>query len=410
MVKVVVFNLGCKVNQYESDMIVNKLKSKGDIEVSERLEYAEYYIVNTCAVTSEAEKKSRQCIARIKKINPSAKILICGCASENNPKQFEKSNVIYISGTANKEDLANLMCKNVNVSVIPTVYEDVGNAYSLRTRSYIKVQDGCNNFCSYCLIPYVRGRSRSRNIESIVDEINETKNKCLEIVLTAINLSAYGLDIGINLCDLINSLSSFDIRIRLGSVEMNIIDDKLLNSLKQLKNFCPHFHLSLQSGDDSVLKCMNRHYSTSDFFDKVELIRKYFTDAAITTDIICGFPTETNEQFLNTCAFIEKVGFSDLHVFPYSKREGTIAAKLTELAPTIVSERAEILSKIKQRLKTNYILQFINKPIEVLFEDCDGEICSGYSKNYIKVYGKGFCSNSIENVVPTELFLDGLKV
>ncbi|MEG2454285.1 MAG: radical SAM protein, partial [Clostridia bacterium] len=207
-----------------------------------------------------------------------------------------------------------------------------------------------------------------------------------------------------------NSLSSFDIRIRLGSVEMNIIDDKLLNSLKQLKNFCPHFHLSLQSGDDSVLKCMNRHYSTSDFFDKVELIRKYFADAAITTDIICGFPTETNEQFLNTCAFIEKVGFSDLHVFPYSKREGTIAAKLTELAPTIVSERAEILSKIKQRLKTKYILQFINKPIEVLFEDCDGEICSGYSKNYIKVYGKGFCSNSIENVVPTELFLDGLKV
>lgn len=406
--KVVVFNLGCKVNQYDSDMLVRKLLDKG-FDVSESLTFADYYIINTCAVTAESEKKSRQCIARVKKKNPNAKILVCGCASQKNSKQFIREGVTYISGTANKNVLAELDVKGINVADIPAVYEDCGQAHSLRTRSYIKIQDGCNNFCSYCIVPYLRGRSRSRQIDSILSEIENISKISKEIVLTGINLSAYGLDIGINLAGLIDKLCGFDIRIRLGSLEINAIDENLLNSLAKLKNFCPHFHLSLQSGDDSILKAMNRHYTTTEFLSKVQLIRKYFPESAITTDIISGFPTETEKEFNNTVDFIKTVEFSDMHIFPYSRREGTVAYKMKPIEPEINAERVNILNEIKQQLKTAYNSRFIGKPLEVLFEDSENGYVTGYSKNYIKIYSKTAEKNSLSKIIPTELFKNGLK-
>lgn len=406
--KVVVFNLGCKVNQYDSNMLINKLIEKG-FEVSESLEYADYYIINTCAVTAESEKKSRQCITRAKKKNPNAKILVCGCASQKNSKQFMRDGVTYISGTANKDILANLDLNGIDVSEIPTTYEDFGQAYSLRTRSYIKVQDGCNNFCSYCIIPYVRGRSRSRKIDSILYELENISKISKEVVLTGINLSAYGLDIGISFADLIDKLINFDIRIRLGSLEVNGIDDRLLSSLSLLKNFCPHFHISLQSGDDLVLKSMNRHYLSCDFLSKVNLIRKYFPDASITTDVIVGFPTETDDAFDKTVNFLKTVQFSDLHIFPYSKREGTVAYSLKSLDGKIVSERVKVLNDIKKQLNATYNKSFIGKSLKVLFEDDEGEYITGYSENYIKVYSKAAEKNSIVEVIPTKQFKCGLK-
>ena len=295
--KVCVFTLGCKVHRYESDVIINKLIERG-FEVTENLEKADYYVINTCAVTAEAEKKSRQCVARVKKQNPESKILICGCASENNAKQFEKDGVVYVSGTAKKDLLSLLPESGVNVDDIPKSYEESGFAENVRTRAYVKIQDGCNNFCSYCLIPYVRGRSRSRALDKVVEEVRSVPENIKEIVLTGIDISSYGKDIGLSLKDLILALSDVDKRIRLGSFEMNIIDENLLNALKGLKNFCPHFHLSLQSGSDEVLRTMNRHYKTKDYLERVRLIRKYFPLAGITTDVIVGFPTETDEEFL----------------------------------------------------------------------------------------------------------------
>ncbi len=405
--KVVVFNLGCKVNQYESDVLIKRLIEQG-FEVSEKLEFADYYILNTCAVTSEAEKKSRQCIARVKKQNPDAKILVCGCASQNNPTQFEKDGVIYVSGTAKKE-LTTLLEPCLNNSVeLPQKYEEIGFARSLRTRSYIKVQDGCNNFCSYCLIPFVRGRSRSRSIENIVKEIESLPPNTKEIVLTAINLSAYGKDIGLELSDLIVALQTFDIRIRLGSFETNVITDKLLAELKNLKRFCPHFHLSLQSGDDNVLKRMNRHYTSAEFFENVEKIRRVFPNAAITTDVIVGFPQETEQEFTNCVAFIKKVGFADLHIFSYSKRDGTVASKMTQVPKNVIEDRARRLSEAKTQLKAEYDKKFINQPLEVLFEDSEDGYFVGYSENYIKIFATNAINNSVKRIIPTKLFKDGL--
>ena len=306
--KIVVYNLGCKVNQYECDSIVKKLREMGH-DVSEDLVFADKYILNTCAVTNEAERKSRQCVERCLKLNKDAEIYVCGCASENNPEQFiKKDNVQYVIGTANKMSLVNSFeKKGENIEDIPLVYEDDFSPSINRTRSYVKVQDGCNRFCTYCLIPYVRGRSRSRLIKSVHDECVELSKQTKEIVITGIDLSFFGKDTNETFVDLIKSLQDVNCRIRLGSLEVSLITDELLRSLKALPLFCPQFHLSLQSGDDQVLKRMNRHYKTEDFKREVELIRKYFPDAAITTDLICGFPGESDEVFDNTLKFLKDI-------------------------------------------------------------------------------------------------------
>lgn len=383
--KVVVYNLGCKVNQYESDGILTKLAEMG-YEVSDSLEYADVYILNTCAVTNEAEKKSRQAVARCLHFNRAAKVIVCGCASQNDSKQFEdKNGVTYISGVANKNRIPEILNeKGIYVEEIGKNYGEELQPDLVRTRAYVKIQDGCNNFCSYCLIPYLRGRSRSRAIDNIVQECEKLQKVTNEIVLTGIDMSSYGLDIGESLVSLVNRLKDIDIRIRFGSLETRIITEELLQATKGLKKFCPHFHLSLQSGDDNTLKAMNRKYTTA-FYEKcVGLIRKYYPTAGITTDLICGFPTESESEFNNTLAFIERQKFSDMHIFAYSKREGTVAGKLQPLSGDIVKNRTKQAETIANKNKEEYYKSYIGKAVEVLIE-----IDGGYTREYVKVLCNG---------------------
>lgn len=394
--KIVVYNLGCKVNQYESDGIMTRLFELG-YEVSDKLEYADAYILNTCAVTNEAEKKSRQAVARCLHFNKDAKVIVCGCASQNSPNQFEqKDGVTYISGVSGKSAIPELLeQKGVFIQDVPKQYEDEIQPNVIRTRAYVKIQDGCNNFCSYCLIPYLRGRSRSRDIASIVSECERLQTLTNEIVLTGIDMSSYGLDIGTSLAELIKSLSNINTRLRFGSLEARVITEELLQATQGLLKFCPHFHLSLQSGDNDTLKSMNRKYSTDNYFERVCLIRKFYPNAGITTDLICGFPTETESQFSNTLKFIDKVNFSDMHIFAYSKREGTASAKYQLLDGSIVKNRTKQAEEIALKNKAEYYKSFIGKPVEVLCE-VDG----GYTREYVKVICDGN-EGELKMVIPT---------
>ena len=416
--KVCVFTLGCKVNQYDSDAMLAVFEHAG-FEICEGLEYADVYVINSCAVTAEAEKKSRQSVARILKINPDARIYVCGCASQNNFSQFAKNNVEYISGTDGKLGFAR---KIVNQYVndeqfdkivpdsfdISKEFEDNDGVVNLRTRHFIKVQDGCNNFCSYCLVPYVRGRSRSRAVDSVVRELETVKNVAKEVVVTGINLSAYGKDIDTSLANLMIALSKFDFSVRLGSLEVGVITKEFLDATAKIKRFCPHFHLSLQSGDDTVLKQMNRKYNCAQYFDAVQLIRKYYPSAAITTDIIVGFPTETEEQFENSMAFARKVGFSDIHVFPYSSRRGTVAGRMKTLDPDVVTDRQKRMTAVKRGLVDNYLNKQIGMPVNVLFETQEDGVWCGHAPNYVKVYSKNGAHNDVRLIKPSHKYLDGV--
>lgn len=418
--KVSIFTLGCKVNQYDTDAMLCVFKDAG-FEIAEGLEYADVYIINSCAVTLEAEKKSRQTVARILKVNPNADIYVCGCASQNNFTQFTKDAVKYISGTDKKVEFAlkiaskyldgsNAFDKIVDACNfdIGSQYEDNNGIVNLKTRHFMKVQDGCNNFCSYCLIPYLRGRCRSRSIESIKNELDTLKGQVKEVILTGINLSAYGVDTGVNLAYLLRSISDYEYSFRLGSLEVNVIDKDFLDATKSLKRFCPHFHLSLQSGNDDVLKSMNRHYTQKEYFEAVKLIRTYYPNAAITTDIIVGFPTESEDQFVSSMEFAKKVGFSDIHVFPYSSRKGTVAGRFIPLNPSIVEDRAKRMNVVKQELINNYLMKQIGMPINVLFEQEYNGVWSGHTPNYITVYSKLGKHNEIRLITPTHRYLDGL--
>ncbi len=407
--KAVVFTLGCKVNECESDSIISALEKKG-YEVSDKLTFADIYIVNTCAVTAEAEKKSRQTVSRIKKINPNAKIIFMGCASQKSPNAFiEKDDNFLVIGTFNKDKVVDMLGeRGVMIAKDSIEYEQMDFPKTLRSRAFIKVQDGCNNFCSYCIIPYLRGRSRSRSIDSIVEEINFLEPK--EAVLTGINLSAYKYQ-NYSLTDLIKALSSVNCRIRLGSLEVNVITEEFLSALKELKNFAPHFHLSLQSGSDEVLKKMNRHYTSAEFLEKVNLIRKYFVNAGITTDIIVGFPTETEENFKQTLDLVKKVNFADIHPFTYSARSGTVAYKMQDLDAQIKKQRLIRLMQEKQKCKTAFAQNMINKTEEFLFEETVSGYKEGYLGNYLRAYLSDNCAvDGIVKVKIKDKFKDGVLV
>ena len=384
--KAVVFTLGCKVNECESDSLIAGLEQKG-YEVSDKLVPADLYIVNTCAVTAEAEKKSRQTASRIKKLNPNAKIIFTGCACEKSYKAFsDKSDAYLVTGAFSKNKILELL-DETGVQIAPpcTEFEELNVVKSLRARTYVKVQDGCNNFCSYCIIPYLRGRSRSRDPKSVIKEINALSPK--EAVINGINLSAYSFN-GQGLTGLIKALKNVDCRIRLGSLEVNVIDEEFLKALKELKDFAPHFHLSLQSGSNAVLKKMNRRYTAEEYIEKVDLIRKHFSNAGITTDVIVGFPTETEQDFLDTINLVEKVRFSDIHPFPFSARSGTVAYKMPDLSKEIKKDRQDRLLKKKQECKQAFIASQIGRTLSVLFEEQKDGYFEGYSENYVRVYAK----------------------
>ena len=404
--KAVVFTLGCKVNECESDSLIAGLIERG-YEVSDKLVPADIYVVNTCAVTAEAEKKSRQTASRIKKLNPNAKIIFTGCATEKNPEKFiEKSSEYLVTGVFNKNKILDMLdSSGVNISPPCSQFEELNTVKTLRTRTYVKVQDGCNNFCSYCIIPYLRGRIRSRNPQSVIDEINKTNPK--EAVINGINLSAYDFE-GKNLTVLMQRLKDVDCRIRLGSLEVNVIDDEFLTALKNLKDFAPHFHLSLQSGSNSVLKKMNRHYTTEEYYEKVKLIRKYFPFAGITTDIIVGFPTETEDNFKETLDFVDKVNFSDIHPFIFSPRKGTVAYKMKDLPPDVKQQRQRLLMAKKQQCKSAFIYQMVDSVQDFLFEEEKDGYAQGYSGNYVRLYVKDYVDDgTIRKVKVESAMLDG---
>lgn len=374
--KAVVFTLGCKVNEVESASVMAALEASG-WEVSDKLGYADVFVLNTCAVTREAEKKSRQLIARAKKFNPAAQIYVCGCASFKNKSAFEDKGVACVFGTGDKSELI----KMITGQIAPRIYPKQN-----KTRAFVKIQDGCNNFCSYCIIPYLRGREKSRSVEDILGEIERCP--CKEVVLTGINISSYN-DNGRGLAELITSLKGTKKRIRLGSLECMVIDKKLLGALKELYDFAPQFHLSLQSGSNAVLKSMNRHYTREQFLEKCALIYSYFPECSITTDIISGYPTETEEDFQSSLSLISEAGFGRVHAFSFSPREGTVAYRLKDLPADIKKARISRLLAAAQEAETKYISRFSGKILTLLAEEYNGQYTTGYTGNYIKVYVAG---------------------
>lgn len=406
--KAVVFTLGCKVNECESNSLITGLKDRG-YEVSDKLEYADIYIVNTCAVTAEAEKKSRQTVSRIKKFNRNAKIIFTGCAAEKNYKAFsDKGRDILVTGAFDKmKILDELDSFGVDISPARDTYEEMPFPSALKTRAFIKVQDGCNSFCSYCIIPYLRGRSRSRDPENVVKELKTLSPK--EAVITGIDLSDYNYN-GQGLSALIRKINENGItsRIRLGSLEERVITEDFLSALLELKNFAPHFHLSMQSGSNAVLKKMNRKYKIETFLEKGDMIRRYFPLAGITTDVIAGFPTETEADFNDTLLAIRKMGFSDIHPFTYSPRKGTVAYKMADISPEIKKNRLDRLLEEKARLKAEFAEAMKGKILEFLPEEFKDGYTDGYSENYLKLYVKGdFASKNIMKVKVSTAFSDG---
>lgn len=414
--KVCVMTLGCKVNKYEGDALIYNLKLKG-YEATDKFEPADVYVINTCAVTLEAEKKSRQMIARCKKYNKNAKFFVCGCASQKNSAQFLDKGVDYVSGVAGKIKISEyidklakndkrILRKRNRIIKLPKDYEDDLFAEQTRTRAYIKIQDGCNNFCSYCIIPYLRGRSRSRAIFSIINEVSKLDKNIKEIVLTGINVTDYKIDGTPSLLLLLTELDTFGKRIRLSSMEESLISEEFAKGLSKLNNFCPHFHLSLQSGSSTVLKRMNRHYTADEFKKSVEIIRKYFPLAGITTDIIVGFPGESEEEFQETYDFAKEIGFSQLHIFQYSNREGTVASKIyKDLPNNIKQERFEKLNSLNKQLKVEFIKK--NKVGQVLIEEIIDGYYVGYLKNYIRCYiplsDKKIKENIVDEIVEVKI-------
>lgn len=405
--RIAVFTLGCKTNLYESGQIVSALCAAGH-DAFHGLESADVFVLNTCAITAEAEKKSRQLVTRARKLNPNCRVVVVGCASEKNPAQFEGlANVTVVKGVHGKTKVVDeILGEGVDVEQIPSAYEETVTSTQEHTRAFVKIQDGCNNFCTYCIVPYLRGRSRSRRVADVVAEIKQAN--AAETVITGIDISQFGRDTGESLPMLFAALTNVPTRIRLGSLEAGVVTEELLQSLTHV-NFCPHFHLSLQSGCDATLKRMNRKYDTATYFAAVELIRRVFPTAAITTDVIVGFCGETDEEFAQTLAFVQKVGFADVHVFPYSPRQGAVSAKWKDTDPVVKKHRAEVLGELKLQLKEHFALANKGSMQRVLVEEIVDGKAVGYTPNYLRVYfdADPLTVGTLVDVVVGEPYADG---
>lgn len=405
--RIAVFTLGCKTNLYESGQIVSALCAAGH-DAFHGLEPADVFVLNTCAITAEAEKKSRQLVTRARKLNPNCRVVVVGCASEKNPAQFEDlANVTIVKGVAGKTKVVDeILGEGVDVEQIPSAYEETVTSTQEHTRAFVKIQDGCNNFCTYCIVPYLRGRSRSRRVADVVAEIKQAN--AAETVITGIDISQFGRDTGESLPMLFEALSGVPTRLRLGSLEAGVVTEELLQSLTHV-NFCPHFHLSLQSGCDATLKRMNRKYDTATYFAAVESIRRVFPTAAITTDVIVGFCGETDEEFAQTLAFVQKVGFADVHVFPYSPRQGAVSAKWKDTDPAVKKHRAEVLGELKLQLKERFALANKGSVQRVLVEEIVDGKAVGYTPNYLRVYfdADPLTVGTLVDVVVGEPYADG---
>lgn len=412
--RAVVYTLGCKVNDVESGSLIRGLEELG-YEVSREMEFADLYIVNTCAVTAEAERKSRQTVGKAIKCNPNAKIIVCGCASEKTPQAFlEKGATMYaVTGAQRKNKVLEIVRegfererRGIAIEEERT-YEEMLLPKCLKTRNFVKIQDGCNRFCSYCIIPYLRGRSRSRLMKNAAEEI--LSSEAQETVVTGIDVSEYKDEEGHDFADLMVAVKDAKTRIRLGSLEVSLITERFLNALAQVKRFAPQFHLSLQSGSDKVLRSMNRHYTRAEYLEKCRMIYEVFPDAAITTDIIVGFPTEDEDDFEDSLRIVEEAGFAQVHAFPYSPREGTNAYKrYKELPFELKKQRVDKLLERAAEQKKKYMERFIGQFLEIVPENCFNGFTEGYSKNYIRVYVEGEIEKRPTQVFVEQLFKDGV--
>lgn len=399
MKKVALHNLGCKVNAYETEAMQEMLERNG-YEIVPFKEGADIYIINTCTVTNMADRKSRQMLHRAKKMNPNALVVAAGCyvqAKENSGEVDECIDVII--GNNKKKDLIEILEQHIEKAVIDInhtkEYEEMHLSKTAEhTRAYIKVQDGCNQFCTYCIIPFARGRVRSRAKEDVVQEVTDLANNGYkEVVLTGIHLSSYGVDLGgedlLSLILAVHEVEGIE-RIRLGSLEPRIITEEFAKTIAGLSKMCPHFHLSLQSGCDETLRRMNRRYTSEEYYEKCQLLRKYFDNPALTTDIIVGFPGETEEEFEKSKAFVDKVDFYETHVFKYSKRQGTKAAVMENQVPEQVkTQRSNILLELDSQKREKYESNFVGKDVEVLMEESiqiNGQTFQvGHTKEYVKI-------------------------
>lgn len=405
MKKAALHNLGCKVNAYETEAMQHLLEEAG-YEIVPFTQKADVYVINTCSVTNMADRKSRQMLHKAKKNNPDSIVVAAGCYVQTSEKEvLNDLSVDIVIGNDRKHDLVRLLEEYSLDSVNDTV-DDINDGKhdfeelfidqtKEHTRAFIKVQDGCNQFCSYCIIPYARGRVRSRRFENVIAEVERlAANGFKEVVLTGIHLSSYGVDFEeatglLELIQAVNAVKGIE-RIRLGSLEPKIVTEHFASELSKLDKICPHFHLSLQSGCDATLKRMNRKYTTKEYERGCELLRKYFVHPAITTDVIVGFPGETEEEFAQTKAYLEHIHFYEMHIFKYSKRKGTRAAVMPDqIDEQIKAARSEKLIELGHAMSEEFRKFYIGKNEEVLFEEKavigDKEYFVGYTKEYVKV-------------------------
>ncbi len=424
MRKAAFHTLGCKVNSYETEAM-QELLVKAGYEIVPFEDAADVYIVNTCSVTNMADRKSRQMLHRAKKKNPEAVVVAAGCYVQEDPEKVKQDEAVdLIVGNNKKKELPEILeafFAGKNKETVQDMkrcceYEELEvTSVSDRTRAYVKVQDGCNQFCSYCIIPYTRGRVRSRRTEDVVEEIQRlAESGTKEVVLTGIHLSSYGTDFEeksslLSLIEAIHPIEGIE-RIRIGSLEPGIITEEFAYHLKEMDKVCPHFHLSLQSGCAETLKRMNRRYTPEEYYEKCEILRRVFEHPAITTDVIVGFPGETEEEFLITKAFLEKVHFFEMHIFKYSRRKGTKADRMMDQIPEhIKSVRSDILLQLEKQMSEEFRLAQLHKPVTVLLEEeteINGETYMvGHTPEYVKCAVKTEAqSNEMLTVTCTDLY------
>ncbi|MEQ2784007.1 tRNA (N(6)-L-threonylcarbamoyladenosine(37)-C(2))-methylthiotransferase MtaB [Blautia hansenii] len=411
--KVALHNLGCKVNAYELEAMQEMLEKAG-YEIVPFAPGADVYIINTCTVTNIADRKSRQMLHKARKMNPEAIVIAAGCyvQAQKNMENIDDA-IDIVLGNNRKQDLLFVLEnykkgsgqeKDLISLDKPVEYEELQlSSTGEHTRAYLKVQDGCNQFCSYCIIPYVRGRVRSRRKEEVLEEVLRlTKNGYQEFVLTGIHLSSYGVDCEDNLLELIKAVHEIEgvKRIRLGSLEPRIITEEFAQALGNMPKICPHFHLSLQSGCDATLMRMNRKYSAEEYLEGCRLLRKYFKNPALTTDVIVGFPQESEEEFEQSYKMIESVEFYETHIFKYSRRQGTRAAEMEgQVDEAVKTERSHKLIQLGKEKKQKYMKSFLGQQVEILFEETakiqGEEYWIGYTKEYLKVAAKS--KENLEN-------------
>ncbi len=418
------YTLGCKVNQYETQAMEQLLLAKGH-EIASFDAVCDGYIINTCSVTAVADKKNRAVIRRCRRENPDAVVAVCGCYPQHAEADLAKLDIDVIGGSGNRAEFLQQVLAAAQTKEKAVVLDEAlkrkkfeilpAGGLEGRTRAMLKVQDGCVNFCSYCIIPYTRGPVRSAPLELAVEQAKDLAEQGYkEIVVTGIEIASWGVDLPgkPRLAELLEAVCKAvpNLRVRIGSLEPRIVTEEFCERVKKLPNLCPQFHLSMQSGCDTVLKRMNRKYDTARYFQSVELLNRYFPGCAVTTDMIVAFPGETEEEFEASLAFIRKCAFADMHIFPYSRRPGTPADKMPgQLGNAVKEERSRKTIAVAAEMAKAYRQNLLNTTVSVLFEEQDGVYYTGHTPNYIKVYAQGEnLHNKICSVKLTELHADGM--